>query len=147
PFLWPVFNQIFLMVYLSRWVRRSGVLTGAEWIETRFGRGRGANLAHLSVVVFAVTNCVGMIGYAFKGIGQCAFILLPWHLSENADAALLMGITALYAIKGGMFSVVATEVTQFAILSLTSITIGIIALVRVSPAMIAGVIPRGWSSP
>src|SRR5690606_41587652 len=30
PWLWPVFNQIFLMVYLSAWLRRSNVLTGAE---------------------------------------------------------------------------------------------------------------------
>lgn len=42
PWLWPVFNQIFLMVYLSVWLRRSNVLTGAEWIKTRFGQGRGA---------------------------------------------------------------------------------------------------------
>ena len=33
PWLWPVFNQIFLMIYLSVWLRRSNVLTGAEWIE------------------------------------------------------------------------------------------------------------------
>ena len=31
PWLWPVFNQIFLMVYLSAWLRRSGCTTGAEW--------------------------------------------------------------------------------------------------------------------
>ena len=30
PWLWPVFNQIFMMVYLSMWLRRSGVMTGAE---------------------------------------------------------------------------------------------------------------------
>src|SRR5690349_15422636 len=40
PWLWPVFNQIFLMMYLSAWLRRSNVLTGAEWIQTRFGTGR-----------------------------------------------------------------------------------------------------------
>jgi solute:Na+ symporter, SSS family len=28
PWLWPVFNQIFLMVYLSAWLRRSNVMTG-----------------------------------------------------------------------------------------------------------------------
>src|SRR5690606_27360053 len=39
PWLWPVFNQIFLMIYLSAWLRRSNVLTGAEWIRTRFGAG------------------------------------------------------------------------------------------------------------
>lgn len=41
PWLWPVFNQVFLMIYLSVWLRRSNVLTGAEWIRTRFGYGRG----------------------------------------------------------------------------------------------------------
>ena len=30
PFLWPVFNQIFLMMFLSAWLRRSNVLTGAR---------------------------------------------------------------------------------------------------------------------
>ena len=33
PCLWPVFNQIFLMMFLSGWMRRSNVLTGAEWIS------------------------------------------------------------------------------------------------------------------
>ena len=41
PFMWPVFNQIFLMMFLSGWLRRSNVLTGAEWIETRFGAAPG----------------------------------------------------------------------------------------------------------
>ena len=54
PWLWPVFNQIFLMIYLSVWLRRSNVLTGAEWIRTRFGYGRGANLSHTIVVLYAV---------------------------------------------------------------------------------------------
>ena len=30
--IWPLFNVIFRMVYLGQWVRRSNVLTGAEWI-------------------------------------------------------------------------------------------------------------------
>ena len=41
PWLWPVFNQIVMMVYLSVWLRRSGVLTGADWIRLRFGSSRG----------------------------------------------------------------------------------------------------------
>src|SRR5882724_13204039 len=151
PFLWPVFNQIFLMMYLSGWLRRSNVLTGAEWIQTRFGRGVGANLAHLSVVLFALVNVIGMLAYAFKGIGKFAVVMLPWHFTGNATGLLtdeniyamtLMGLTALYAIKGGMVSVVITEVMQFTILTLTAITIGIISMVKVSPAMIAHNIPE-----
>lgn len=60
PWLWPVFNQIFLMIYLSVWLRRSNVLTGAEWIRTRFGYGRGANLSHTIVVLYAV---IGVLGF------------------------------------------------------------------------------------
>ena len=61
PWVWPTFNQIFLMMFLSAWLRRSNVLTGAEWIKTRFGEGRGATLAHLSVVTFALVAVVGML--------------------------------------------------------------------------------------
>jgi len=38
PWVWPTFNQIFLMVFVSAWLRRSNVLTGAEWIQTRSSR-------------------------------------------------------------------------------------------------------------
>src|SRR5262249_2841881 len=34
PWVWPTFNQIFLMMFLSAWLRRSNVLTGAQWIQT-----------------------------------------------------------------------------------------------------------------
>ena len=29
PCIWPTFNQVFLMIYLSAWLRRSNVMTGA----------------------------------------------------------------------------------------------------------------------
>jgi Na+/proline symporter len=156
PWVWPTFNQIFLMMFMSKWLRRSNVLTGAQWMETRFGRDRGATLAQLSVVAFALINVIGLLAYAFKGIGKFASGILPWHFTaattgiltdDNIYAALLMGLTALYAIKGGMVSVVITEVMQFTILTLTALTIGVVALFRVSPGMITHNIPAGWMSP
>ncbi len=156
PWLWPVFNQVFLMMFLSAWLRRSNVLTGAEWIQTRFGRGTGANLAHLSVVFFALVNVIGMLAYAFKGIGKFASVMLPWQFTgqttglfsdANIYAVIIMGLTALYAIKGGMISVVITEVMQFTILTVTAIAIGIIAMWKVSPDMIHKAIPAGWTNP
>ncbi len=144
PWLWPVFNQIFLMVYLSTWLRRSNVMTGAEWITTRFGTGRGAHLSHLIVVIYALVSVIGFLTYAFKGIGKFATTFLPWHLSANEYALILMGLTTIYVVKGGMFSVVVTEVLQFCILSVASIAIGIIAIARVSPEMLQRVVPPGW---
>ena len=83
PWLWPTFNQIFLMVYLSTWLRRSNVMTGAEWIKTRFGTGRGAQLSHLIVVVYAFVSIIGFFSYGFKGIGKFAATFLPWHLHSE----------------------------------------------------------------
>jgi Na+/proline symporter len=156
PWVWPTFNQIFLMMFLSAWLRRSNVLTGAEWIKTRFGSDRGANLAHISVVTFALVAVIGMLAYAFKGIGKFAVEMFPWRFTNTTEgifsdaniyAVILMGLTSLYTIKGGMISVVITEVMQFTILTLTSIVIGIIAICSVSPTEIQHLIPAGWTSP
>jgi Na+/proline symporter len=146
PWLWPTFNQIFLMVYLSAWLRRSKVMTGAEWIKTRFGAGRGAQLSHLIVVIYAFVSVIGFFSYAFKGIGKFAQTFLPWNLSANEYALILIGITATYVIKGGMISVVITEVVQFFILSIASFAVGIIAMHKVAPQMLHRVVPTGWDN-
>lgn len=153
PWLWPIFNQIFLMVYLSIWLRRSDVMTGAEWIRFRFGEGRGAQLAHVIVVVFALVNVIGFLAYGFVGVGKFAATFLPWHLS--ADPALnvnlwgvaITAVTTLYVVKGGMYSVVFTEVLQAALKTVACIWVGIIAMQRVSPEMLAAVVPAGWHTP
>ena len=152
PWLWPTFNQIFLMVYLSAWLRRSRVMTGAEWIKTRFGSGRGAQLSHIIVVVYAFVSIIGFFTYGFKGIGKFAAEFLPWHLSAdpvtsaNIYALILIAITAIYVIKGGMVSVVITEVIQFFILAIASFAVGIIAMMKVAPGMLHKVVPAGWDS-
>ena len=158
PWLWPVFNQIFLMVYLSPWLRKSNVMTGAEWINTRFGNGKGATLSHIIVVIFALISVIGFLSYGFKGIGKFASAFLPPlvtdpnlllqypQINTNLYALILMAITTLYVVKGGMFSVVFTEVIQYGILTVSSIAIGIIAMYNVSPEMIRSVIPNGWTN-
>ncbi len=156
PWVWPVFNQVFLMVYLSVWLRRSNVMTGAEWIKTRFGSGKGANLSHIIVVVFALVSVIGFLAYGFKGIGKFAVAFLPPlitnsetllrfpQINANLYALILMAITTFYVVKGGMFSVVITEVIQYGILTISSIAIGIIAMTQISPDALTAVIPHGW---
>lgn len=144
PWVWPVFNQIFLMVFLAIWLRRSGVMTGAQWIQTRFGNGKGARLAHIIVVCFALISVIGMIAYDFKGIGKFAKTFLPWDISADMYAVLIMSVTAVYAIKGGMFSVVITEFLQFLVMTIASIAVGIVAMNAVAPDALKSVVPNGW---
>ena len=150
PWLWPVFNQIFLMVYLSVWLRRSGVMTGAEWIRFRFGDDRGARLAHIIVVVFALFNVIGFLAYGFIGIGKFAAGFLPFQLAADPTlnvqlyGLIITAIATLYVVKGGMFSVVFTEVLQFFIMTVACVWVGIIAMQQVSPEMLDAHIPAGW---
>jgi Na+/proline symporter len=154
PWLWPVWNQIFVIMFLAVWMRRSGVMTGAQWITFRFGDGRGGRLAHLIVVVFALVSVIGFISYFVQGIGKFAAAFFPWDLSlqiaglplesTQAYALIIIGITTLYTMKGGMFSVVSTEVLQFLLMTVACVAVGIIAGNQVSPGQLAAVIPDGW---
>ena len=150
PWLWPSFNQIFMMVFLSIWLRRSRVMTGAEWIRFRFGEGRGAQLAHLIVVLFALINVIGFLAYGFIGIGKFAATFLPWELSTdpttnvNLYGLIITALTTVYVVKGGMFSVVFTEVLQFFIMTVACVWVGIIAMQETSPELLDQMIPDGW---
>jgi solute:Na+ symporter, SSS family len=181
PWLWPVFNQIFLMVFLSIWLRRSGAMTGAEWITFRFGDGSAARWSHLSIVLFALILVLAYMAYGFLGIGKLAAQFIPLDLvallqldvflptslkapdlagellvqreaaimalNEKAFGVFLIFLTSLYVIKGGMYSVVFTEVLQFLIISTASVGVAIIAMMHVSPETLAAAIPEGWSNP
>lgn len=152
PWLWPVFNQIFLMIFLSVWLRRSGVMTGAEWIKFRFGDTRGAMLSHFIVVIFALLNVLGFLAYGFIGIGKFAAVFLPWQLSSDAHTneilygIIITALTTLYVVKGGMLSVVFTEVMQFFIMTIACIAVGVIAMQQVSPETLAKIVPSDWDN-
>jgi Na+/proline symporter len=152
PWLWPVFNQIFMMIFLSVWLRRSGVMTGAEFIRFRFGNGKGALWSHFIVVAFALLNVLGFLAYGFIGIGKFAAVFLPWQLSADPHTneilygLIITALTTLYVVKGGMFSVVYTELMQFVIMTIACIAVGVIAMAKVSPEMLQKVVPDGWGN-
>ncbi len=84
PWMWPVFNQVFLMVFLSKWLRRSNATTGAEWLGTRFGlTDKGVKQSHAIVVVFALMLCIGYMAYAFVGVGEFLEIFIPYETIKD----------------------------------------------------------------
>jgi SSS family solute:Na+ symporter len=155
--VWPLFNVIFRMVYLGTWVRRSNVLTGAEWMYTRFGRNRGSELAYLSIVVYAIVSVVGFLSMAYIGIGKFAASFVPFEalgLSPEslpgkmtpADvfAIVIMLIAGVYCVAGGMYSVVMNDLIQFGLIVVASLIIGAIALHAASASQILAAVPEGW---
>ena len=160
PWLWPVFNQIFLMVFLSIWLRRSNVTTGAEWIQTRFGTGKGAILSHNIVVVYALISCLGFLAYGFIGLGKFIMIFVPWDVVSSFfgfDPGIISpeyiphvyGVVftlfaTLYAVLGGMMSIVWTDLLQYIIMTISSIIIGVIAMNALATHTM--VVPENWYS-
>lgn len=145
PWLWPVFNQIFMMVYLSVWLRRSGAVTGAEWITLRFGRDAGAEASRISVVIFALVSVIAFTGYAYVGIREFAAIFLPSGFSPDAYALTIIAVTTLYTVVGGLYSVVLTDLIQFLIMTVCSLALAAIAMQRISPETLSAVLPAGWT--
>ncbi|MEZ5426970.1 MAG: sodium:solute symporter family protein [Pyrinomonadaceae bacterium] len=146
PWLWPVFNQVFDAVYVSKWIRRSKARTGAEWIRTRFGTDLSGEMARSVVLLFAVVSVIGFISYAYQGIGKFCKVFLPWDFSAGTYAIMIMGVTAIYVVLGGMLSVVLTDFVQFILMAVSSIFIGFIAMSNVSPELLNQVTPVDWSN-
>ena len=142
--VWPLFSVIFRMMYLGTWVRRSNVLTGAEWMRTRFGESPGAKLAYLSVVIYALVHVIGFLGYAFRGIGEFTRPFFPWDLPDEAYGTAMLLITGIYCVVGGMYSVVMNDLIQFVLKVIAAIGIAVIALVLISPEQIMRSVPAGW---
>lgn len=158
PWLWPVFNQIFLMVFLSVWLRRSRVTTGAEWINTRFGFREGARLSHGIVVVFAIIMGLGYLAYGFIGIGKFVEIFVPWEFVSayvpfdvpleyvpHFYGIIFTCFAVFYSLLGGMMSIVWADVVQYSLMAISSILVGVIAMNAV--AANAMLVPDGWLTP
>ena len=150
PWIWPLFDRIFRQVYLGAWIRKSNVLTGAEWMRTRFGTGRGGTLSHISVVIYAVLVTVGFVAYALKGIGKFADVFFPWNLawgplsSAESYGIVILAITTTYLLFGGWYSVVLTDLLQFALLTIASVFIAVVAMEKVNAEMLTAAVPEGW---
>jgi solute:Na+ symporter, SSS family len=150
PWLWPIWEQVVVMAFMAAWIRKSGVMTGAEWISFRFGNDRGGRLSHIIIVIFAVIAVVGFIAYFFEGIGKFAANVLPWNLqndlmtSEQTYATIIIFLTTIYTIKGGMYSVVATEVMQYGIMLVSCVGIAWWAMTHTDIEAVKNSVPENW---
>ncbi len=159
PWLWPVFNQVFNMMFLAKWLRRSNANTGAEWLATRFGTsGRGVRASHNITVVFALLGCLGFLAYGFIGLGKFMEIFIPWNLVSAyvpfqvipAYVPHFYGIVftlfaMFYSILGGMHSIVLGDVIKYIIMTAGCIVIAVIAMKHLQGNELR--VPEEWRTP
>lgn len=159
PWLWPVFNQVFMMMFLSKWLRRSNATTGAEWLATRFGSsGKGVRGSHNIVVAFALLSCFGFLAYGFVGLGKFIEIFVPWELVKDYVPfaisrefvphfyGIIFTLFAMfYSILGGMHSIVLGDVIKYCVMTVACISIAVIAMIHLHGKSLN--VPAGWENP
>ena len=142
--IWGFIIPAFYMCFMGKWIRRSGVMTGSEWMETRFGGGKAGEVARGSYTLYAVLTITAFLAYGATGMGKFGSVYLPFN--EHVCAALIIGITGIYVIAGGFHGVVLVEVFQTVVLSAGAIFIAWLGFTHVSPAMLAAKVGPEWGS-
>ena len=159
PWLWPVFNQIFMMMFLSKWTRRSNATTGAEWLATRFGiSGKSVKASHNVVVTFALLSCFGYLAYGFVGLGKFVEIFVPWQLVQpyipfvvspeyvpHFYGIIFTLFAAFYSVIGGMHSIVIGDLIKYSIMTIACLSIAVIAIIHLHGQPLN--VPDGWYTP
>ena len=159
PWLWPVFNQVFMMMFLSKWLRRSNANTGAEWLHTRFGlTGKGVTGSHIIVIAFALIACLGFLAYGFVGLGKFVEIFIPWDIIKgyvpfeispkyvpHFYGIIFTLFATFYSILGGMHSIVLGDVIKYIIMTIGCIAIAVIATQQLHGQTL--IVPEGWANP
>jgi SSS family solute:Na+ symporter len=101
---------VFMMLWIGKWHRRSGCLTGAEWNIFRFGDCWGGRFAQLISVLAIVMTTIGMLAYLTKGVGLFLSAFLPFPPDYCAYG--LIFLAAIYTMVSGFYGVVFTDLFQ-----------------------------------
>ncbi len=122
----------FIMLWVGKWHRRSGVITGAEWMIYRFGTDKWAHFSRLMSVVSNVVLLLGLLAYSFKGAGLFLSMFLPF--SPFVCSLIMMVMTAIYTIESGFYGVIVSDIFQS-----LCIWLGVGFVVAVAVAALSGV--------
>lgn len=109
----------FLMIFLGKWLRRSRVMTSAEWMKIRFGTDTQGKAAHILSAAANLVLSLGMIVYFAKGAGKFLVYFIP--IPELYCTAAMVGVGLFYTLTSGLYGVVFTDVIQMILLTFTAI--------------------------
>ncbi len=116
---------VFLLCFTAKWHRRSGVLTGAEWMQFRFGQGRDASAARLLTAIVSILPVIGLIAYLMKGTGLFLSMFFPFPPEVCAGA--LITVAVIYTMMSGFYGVVISDVIQSILIFFSALVLGIFA--------------------
>jgi len=108
---------IFVPFYL-----KSGVFTMPEFLEKRYGKASRMYLTSVSIVAYVITK----ISVTLYAGGLLIHKILGWDMMTSA--IVLIVVTGIYTIAGGLSAVIYTELVQAVILIGGAITLTLLGL-------------------
>jgi len=115
----------FYMAFQAKYIRRSGVLTFAEWNVTRFGDTKDTDHARLAAASFLLVLMVFNLMFMAVGTGKFAEEFLP--LARWQSALIVFGVVGVYVTLGGFKGVIVTDVFQTILIAIGAIVLGVMA--------------------
>lgn len=146
--VWGWFMICFYMAFQARWIRRSGVMTFAEWNRTRFGDGGDAEAARLAAAVFLLILMVCNLMYIAVGIGKFAEAILPleeWGWSRWQPTVIVFATVGVYVTLGGFLGVILTDVVQTVLIAAGAVILSVLAFATTDVPGILAARPDGWA--
>jgi SSS family solute:Na+ symporter len=123
---WGFFMMAIYMSYQAKYIRRSGVMTLAEWNITRFGNNRDTEILRGAVAGFVLFSMILTLMYVAVGTGKFAEEFVP--LPRWASTSILFIAVGIYVTFGGFFGVVWTDMFQTVLIIVGAIGLSIAAL-------------------
>jgi SSS family solute:Na+ symporter len=131
------------MAFQAKYIRRSGVMTFAEWNETRFGATRDAEYARLAAAVFLLVLMVFNLMYMAVGTGKFVEEFLPFARWQST--LLVFGVVGIYVTLGGFFGVILTDLAQTVLIAIGAVILTVLAFQVDGGTSFAAAKPAEWS--
>ena len=128
---WGWLMICFYMAFQAKYIRRSGVMTFAEWNETRFGKTRDAEYARAAAAVFLLVLMVFNLMFIAVGTGKFAEEFLPFGRWQST--LIVFAVVGVYVTLGGFFGVILTDIFQTVLIAVGAVVLGVMAF-RGGPA-------------
>ncbi len=141
---WGWFIICFYMAFQAKWIRRSGVMTFAEWNETRFGATRDAEAARLAAALFVLILMIFNLMFIAVGTGKFAEEFLPFSRWESA--LIVFAAVGVYVILGGIFGVLLTDIMQTALIAVGAVVLTVMVYRNGPPDALLAAKDAGWAS-
>ena len=134
----------FYMAFQAKYIRRSGVMTFAEWNVTRFGDTRHAEYARIAAAVFLLVLMTFNLIFMAVGTGKFAAEFLP--LERWQAALIIFGVVGVYVTLGGMFGVILTDIFHTILIAIGVVILTVMVFSNPAGSAFIGAKDPGWSS-